>query len=89
MVSNITNVERETWHPLKIGKGQHERLVIDWSELGNGARRCSAEQHTLFCRWCRARTGKVVQECKKENVQRGSSIEGFFYQLWTSASRFG
>ena len=46
MESNITNVGCETWHPLKIGKGQHESWSSIGANLGNGARRCSAEQHT-------------------------------------------
>ena len=76
--SNTTVVGLETWHPLKIGKDQHE----NW---------CSAEQHTekrLFCRWCRARTGKVVQECTRRtcNVVRPPKT---LYKLWRSASRFG
>ena len=82
MESNFTNVGCETWHPLKIGKGQHE----SWSSIGanlameQGVQRCATHKKRLFCRWCRARTGKVVQECTrryKKNVQCGSTIEGF------------
>ena len=32
--------------PFEDWKGSARELVIDWSELGNGARRCSAAQHT-------------------------------------------